>query len=91
MSTCEQDNSINDWISYVMIGVGTFFSALSIVVIVANIFSMWRNSYARMMLLIQVLYLSMCIVDIPIYDPYDPDACRFPGAFFYFFWMVRDT
>jgi len=84
---CERN--LNDWLSYAMIGIGTFFSALNIVVIGANIGSMWKNNYARIMLLIQIFYLGLCIVDIPYYH-YDRDAtaCQVPGAFFYFFWLV---
>lgn len=85
---CDDENAMGKvyTISYVFIGVGALFSLLNIILILANINTMWKNTYARMMLLIQVLYLATCIVDFPhvAYGNY----CKVPAALFYFFWMV---
>jgi hypothetical protein len=81
------DDTIDSIISYCFIEIGLLFSLLNIVIILANHETMMKNSYSRLMLLIQTLHLGACFIDNPFYGD-NLDWCRVGGALFYLFWLV---
>jgi hypothetical protein len=86
MCDSEDSSSTVNLISYLFIGVGVLFSSLNLILIISNFKSMWNNTYARLMFLIQTLYLATCLVDLP--HVFYGSKCELPASLFYFFWMV---
>lgn len=58
----EENNTLDDFLSYVLIEFGTLFSLLTICLILAN-WRMLSNIYARMMLGVQSTHFIACLFD----------------------------
>lgn len=80
---------INDILSYLMIGTGTIFSLLTVILVLAN-WHMLRNVYAQLMLAVQLSHLLACLIATPYYPDLSDRFCKVGGALFYFFWLISN-
>jgi hypothetical protein len=62
-SSNDDEDNIKTVVFYVILGIGTLFSCLNIVAILANSKTMLKNLYCQFMLVIQGSYLILCIID----------------------------
>lgn len=78
-------DTANDGITYFFISLATVCSFINLVLIVSNCEQMVKNTYCRMVFVIQLMNFLSGVVGYPVGGL---TACKVTGALFYFFFLV---